>query len=68
MQSKNRVELVDFETAVPTTPQDTAALARAREQSYQMDSYEYLEFLLTFTKDIPSSSIPDGPWPEPFEL
>jgi hypothetical protein len=68
MPSIKRVEPIDFETAVPTTADDVAALARARELSYQMDSYEYLEFLLTFTKDVPSSREIDGPWPEPFEL
>lgn len=68
MQSKKRVEPIDFEKAVPTTAEDVSALARAREQSYKMDAHEYLRFLLQFTEDVPPSREIDGPWPEPFEL
>ena len=68
MQSTKRVEPLDtIETDVPTTPADNLALWRVRELN-TMDPYEYLEFLVRFTKDLPPSREIDGPWPEPFEL
>lgn len=69
MPSTKRVEPLDtFEIDVPITPEDVAALARAREESYRMDADEYLQFLLAVTRNLPPSREPDGPWPEPFEL
>jgi hypothetical protein len=68
MQSRKPVEPLDtIEADVPTTDADNLALWRVRELNV-MDSYEYLDFLVRFTRDLPPSRTPDGPWPEPFEL
>jgi hypothetical protein len=48
-------------------PVANEALWRVRALN-AMDPYEYLEFLVRFTKDLPPSGEIDAPWPEPFEL
>ena len=66
MRSNERVEVLDFETAVPTTAADVDALERARLFN-AMDPHEYLAFLLAFTdRHPPGRDIP--PFHEPFEL
>lgn len=66
MQSKNVLADVDFERDLPTTPEDIAALARAREANH-LDPHTYLEFLLTTTANVPASR-DVCEWPEPFTL
>jgi hypothetical protein len=68
MQSKKRVEPLDtFETDVPITEADHAALWRLRELN-TMNSQEYLEFLRRFEKSEDGSEDRNDHWPEPFEL
>ncbi|HKR63123.1 MAG TPA: hypothetical protein VJZ00_05270 [Thermoanaerobaculia bacterium] len=66
MPSTKPVEPLDtFETDVPVTPADVEALRHARTLN-DMSPHEYLQFLLTFTKDLPAERhIIDA---EPFEL
>lgn len=61
MQSQKSVDPLDsFETDVPVTAADNEALWRLRELNH-MDPHEYLQFLLTFTKDLPAERhITDG--------
>ena len=66
MTWKSAFDAATFELPEPS-PEDLAALERA-DQHHSMDSHEYLAFLVRFTKDLPPSGAPDGPWPEPFEL
>jgi hypothetical protein len=55
MPSKGRAEPLDsFERDVPVSAEDNEALWRVRAFNV-MDPYEYLAFLLAFTKDEPPS-------------
>lgn len=67
MRSGKRAEILDFEAALETTPEDVAALAAARARN-TMTSHEYLEFLLAFAPMHPPdrSHPPDDA--EPFSL
>ena len=66
MTSKNGSDAAEFNLPEPTAA-DLVALDRA-DGGAPMDPYEYLEFLVRMTKDLPPSREIDGPWPEPFEL
>jgi hypothetical protein len=68
MRSTARVEPLDtFEIDVPTTAEDNDALWRARQLN-EMSSEEYLEFLTTFTANLPASRETNCDSDEPFEL
>jgi hypothetical protein len=68
MQSKKRVEPLDtFEADVPITPADNEALWKIRELN-RMNPDEYLEFLLTFTANLPPSRETNSDSDEPFSL
>jgi hypothetical protein len=68
MQSKKPVEPLDtFELDVPTTPADNEALWRVRALN-AMSPDEYLQFLLTFTKNLPASRETNSDSDEPFVL
>ena len=68
MPSIKRVEPLDtFEIDVPTTAADNEALWRARQLN-EMSSEEYLEFLVTFTENVPASRETNSDSDEPFEL
>ena len=66
MPSRKPVEPLDtFARDVPITAADNEAMWHARELN-DMDPHEYLQFLLTFTKDLPPDRhIIDS---DPFEL
>lgn len=66
MSSTKRVELLDLERAVPTTPADIAALHSSRELNH-LTPDAYLAFLLAFATTHPSGrETSEGL--EPFEL
>ncbi|HEY0159029.1 MAG TPA: hypothetical protein VGF28_17215 [Thermoanaerobaculia bacterium] len=68
MRSTARVEPLDtFETDVPVTAADNEALWRARRLN-EMSPEEYLEFLVTFTENVPASRETNSDSDEPFEL
>ena len=68
MPSKKPVEPLDtFEIDVPTTPEDNEALWRVRQLN-TMSPEEYLQFLLTFTKNLPPSRETNSDSDEPFVL
>jgi hypothetical protein len=68
MQSKKRVEPLDtFESDMAITAADQEALWRVRDLNV-MGPDEYLEFLLTFTHDVPPSRETNSDSDEPFEL
>jgi len=68
MRSTRRVEPLDtFEIDVPTTAADNEALWRARQLN-GMSADEYLQFLLTFTENLPASRETNSDSDEPFEL
>ena len=68
MSSSGRSELLDLERDLPTTPEDVAALRRAR-QPVRLDTAAYLRFLAS----LPAPPGLDlrarrGPGGEPFDL
>lgn len=66
MTSKRRFEILDLESGVLTSPEDLAALERARKLDH-LSPEEYLRFLLTFSASHPPGrDIP--PHHEPFRL
>ncbi len=66
MSSRKRAELLDLETAVPTTAEDIAALNRARDLNH-LSPKAYLAFLTAFSKQYPPTRETSEGW-EPFEL
>jgi hypothetical protein len=69
MQSKKRVESLDtFEQDVPVTPEDSEMLWRLRDRHNTMSPEEYLQFLLTFTANLPASRETNSDSDEPFVL
>ena len=68
MPSKKPVEPLDtFETDVPITDADRAALWRLRDLN-AMGPQEYLEFLRRFANKDDAPERRNEPWTEPFEL
>lgn len=68
MSSPGRPELLDLERDLPTTPEDVAALRRAREV-VRLDSTGYLRFLASLPAT-PGLDLRNrrGPRGEPFDL
>ncbi|MEO8035513.1 MAG: hypothetical protein ABI837_13840 [Acidobacteriota bacterium] len=66
MSSKKRAEVLDLEKAVPTTPDDIAALQSSRELN-RLTPDAYLAFLLAFAPSHPPGRETSEGF-EPFEL
>ena len=66
MTSKNGFDVETLRFPEPT-PEDLVALERA-EQLNTMSPEEYLQFLLTFTKNLPPSRETNSDSDEPFVL
>ncbi len=66
MTSKSGFDVDSLNFPEPS-PEDLAALERA-EQHNQMSSQEYLQFLLTLTKDLPASRETNSDSDEAFTL
>jgi len=67
MSSEKRVEVLDFESALPMTEADVAALEAVRKLNY-MPPQEYLEFLLAFAPMHPPDRRINRPEDTAFEL
>ncbi len=66
MKSKSALDPMTFDLPEPT-PEDLVAFERA-DLGTSMSPEQYLDFLLTVTKDLPASRETNRDTDEPFEL